>query len=395
MAKDNESQNSAKSALADYYDDLLGSLSGSPLPKTEVKEPSLSPEVHVKKNNHDDAIAITNSITAEHTLESKGSSFESDALTFQDHNFQTQYHSLKNLDTNTLSKRPNYRADDDPAGLGALRQATQPHAEPATLSRQTIRTKFPKLAPPKVQPAEVTKTTPKIKALDGEQAVKPDLENLEHKESVETSVNIKANPDLKKDVEPRVSSTPEMNEPSQLDEAVMSSAINSKDEEQAIKAPVEWCENGRPLWAQERFDCLLFSVAGLKLAVPLVSLGSIHKLEEDLTPLVGRADWFIGLYRTGDRNIQVVDTAKWVMPNRYHEEVLNGYEFLIRLGDSNWGLACDSVAQAVQLEPTQVKWRSERSKRPWLSGTVIDHMCALLDADTLNYMLYEGAQVRR
>jgi len=362
VAKDNESQNSAKSALADYYDDLLGSLSGSPLPKTEVKEPSLSPEVHVKKDNHDDAIAITNSITAEHTLESKGSSFESDALTFQDHNFQTQYHSLKNLDTNTLSKRPNYRADDDPAGLGALRQATQPHAEPATLSRQTIRTKFPKLAPPKVQPAEVTKSTPKIKALD---------------------------------VEPPVSSTPEMNEPSQLDEAVMSSAINSKDEEQAIKAPVEWCENGRPLWAQERFDCLLFSVAGLKLAVPLVSLGSIHKLEEDLTPLVGRADWFIGLYRTSDRNIQVVDTAKWVMPNRYHEEVLNGYEFLIRLGDSNWGLACDSVAQAVQLEPTQVKWRSERSKRPWLSGTVIDHMCALLDADTLNYMLYEGAQVRR
>ena len=100
----------------------------------------------------------------------------------------------------------------------------------------------------------------------------------------------------------------------------------------------------------------------------------------------------MGLYRSGDRNIRVVDTARWVMPDRYHEGVPEGYEFIIRLGDSDWGMACDAVEQAIQLEPSQVKWRTERSKRPWLSGTVIEHMCALLDADTLGWLLDKDAR---
>ena len=28
------------------------------------------------------------------------------------------------------------------------------------------------------------------------------------------------------------------------------------------------------------------------------------------------------------------------------------------------------------LRPEQVRWRSARSKRPWLAGTVVKHMCA-------------------
>ena len=38
--------------------------------------------------------------------------------------------------------------------------------------------------------------------------------------------------------------------------------------------PVE--SDGRPSWAAEPFECLLFDVAGLTLAVPLVCLGSIY-----------------------------------------------------------------------------------------------------------------------
>jgi purine-binding chemotaxis protein CheW len=80
------------------------------------------------------------------------------------------------------------------------------------------------------------------------------------------------------------------------------------------------------------------------------------------------------------------------MPRQYHEAVLEGYHFVIRLGDTNWGVACDSVAEAIQLEPEQVKWRTERSKRAWLSGTVIDHMCALLDAEMLSYLLQQDVR---
>jgi purine-binding chemotaxis protein CheW len=146
-----------------------------------------------------------------------------------------------------------------------------------------------------------------------------------------------------------------------------------------------------PVWSEKRFECLLFSVAGLKLAVPLISLGAIYKIEKEFTPLVGRAPWFMGLYQHLKRNVRVVDTAQWVMPERCDQRVRENYKFIIRLGDSDWGIACDAVHQSIQLYPDQVKWRSERTKRVWLFGTVIDHMCALIDADALNSLLEQQA----
>lgn len=163
------------------------------------------------------------------------------------------------------------------------------------------------------------------------------------------------------------------------------------DEVKGSAEPGEPGQAGPPAWAQDRFECLIFSVAGLKLAVPLVSLGAIYKIDSDLTPIVGRADYFMGLYRHSDRNVRVVDTAKWVMPDRWSEEAREGYHFIIRLGGNNWGLACDSVHESIQLDTDMVKWRSERTSRAWLSGTVIGHMCALLDADVLSAMLEEKA----
>ncbi|RMV85651.1 CheW domain-containing protein [Pseudomonas amygdali pv. tabaci] len=54
--------------------------------------------------------------------------------------------------------------------------------------------------------------------------------------------------------------------------------------------------DGRPAWAAEPFECLLFDVAGLTLAVPLVCLGSIYPLAgQELTPLFGQPDWFLGI----------------------------------------------------------------------------------------------------
>lgn len=172
-------------------------------------------------------------------------------------------------------------------------------------------------------------------------------------------------------------------------------AVSESDSMVVSPKKTEWLENGRPSWAQDRFECLLFVVAGLTLAVPLVSLGAVYRLDDELISLVGRASWFMGLYRQSERSVQVVDTAQWVMPDRWTPEVRNGYRFIIRLGSDSWGLATDSVQQSINLAPEQVKWRTERSKRSWLAGTVIDHMCALLDADKLAEMLSEEALKNR
>jgi len=145
-------------------------------------------------------------------------------------------------------------------------------------------------------------------------------------------------------------------------------------------------------WSKEPFQTLIFDVAGLTLALPLVKLGGIHKIEQQPTSLIGKPDWFIGLTPGYDRNISVIDTARWVMPEKYQQARDAGldYQFLILLGDSNWGLACSSVQNAISLSPENVRWRSATSKRPWLNGMLIDEMCALLDVDTLIHLLDEN-----
>jgi purine-binding chemotaxis protein CheW len=153
---------------------------------------------------------------------------------------------------------------------------------------------------------------------------------------------------------------------------------------------LEWAANGLPQWAQERFDVLLFNVAGLTLAVPLIALGQIYPLTDELTPLFGQADWFMGLQPTSMGKIRTVNTARFVMPEKYNESFLDNTKYVMSLNGVLWGLALDSVNQPMRLDPDQVKWRKDRTKRPWLAGTVKDHMCALLDVPRIAQLLLDA-----
>ena len=155
-------------------------------------------------------------------------------------------------------------------------------------------------------------------------------------------------------------------------------------------AGLEWHENGRPQWAQSRFDVLLFQVAGLTLAVPLIALGQIQPITDELTPLFGQAEWFMGLQPTPAGKIRTVNTARFVMPERYDDSFLQTAKYVVSIDGVPWGLAVDSVNQPITLQPEDVKWRGDRSKRPWLAGTVKDHMCALLDIPRIGQMLIEA-----
>lgn len=153
--------------------------------------------------------------------------------------------------------------------------------------------------------------------------------------------------------------------------------------------------DGRPAWAEEPFECLLFDVAGLTLAVPLVCLGSIYPLAgQDLTPLFGQPDWFLGILPSQSGNLKVLDTARWVMPDRYRDDFRQGLQYVISVQGYEWGLAVHQVSRSVRLNPDEVKWRSQRAQRPWLAGTVIEHMCALLDVAALAELIASGATKR-
>lgn len=156
------------------------------------------------------------------------------------------------------------------------------------------------------------------------------------------------------------------------------------------QAPVR--SDGRPAWAAEPFECLLFDVAGLTLAVPLVCLGSIYSLAgRELTPLFGQPDWFLGILPSQSGNLKVLDTARWVMPDRYRDDFREGLQYVISVQGYEWGLAVHQVSRSLRLDPSEIKWRTQRGQRPWLAGTVIEHMCALLDVAELAELIASGA----
>lgn len=161
------------------------------------------------------------------------------------------------------------------------------------------------------------------------------------------------------------------------------------------ESPAPAMPEGRPGWADKPFECLIFRVAGLQLAVPLVLLGAIHRIDGKIKPIPGRPPWYMGMLPDRGVNLKVVDSAHWIMPGRTPADARAGYRFVIRLDDSDWSLACDEVAESFTLDPDQVRWRTSRSKRPWLAGTVVQQMCALIDVGAMARLLARAEREQR
>lgn len=141
----------------------------------------------------------------------------------------------------------------------------------------------------------------------------------------------------------------------------------------------------------ERFQALFFEVAGLTLAVPLIELGGIHEITK-IAPIIGKPDWFMGVMLRNEDKFNVVDSARWVMPEKYNDEMAENlnYRFLINLGKTPWGLTCEKLVNTVELNKSDVKWRNASGKRPWLAGMVKERMCALINVAELVEMLKSG-----
>lgn len=167
------------------------------------------------------------------------------------------------------------------------------------------------------------------------------------------------------------------------DGAIDASDIISTDIESAIKQSISTLTD-QESWSSQGVECLLFSVSGLKLAVPLLLLGGVHEvIADDVKPLIGQPKWYLGLIHREDQNLQVIDTATFIMPERAESLAEQGYKYLIQLEKSPWAIACQSIDDTVRLEASEIKWRGDRGKRVWLAGTVIEKMCALIDVSGL------------
>ena len=153
----------------------------------------------------------------------------------------------------------------------------------------------------------------------------------------------------------------------------------------------------RPEWANEPFQILLFKVAGLKLAVPLVELSGVIKWNDAVTEMPGHADFYLGILQHLNYKVAVIDTARMVLPKDKldkfaGDEPRERVKHIVLIDDYRWGLACDEIGEVITLQPDEVKWRTSKTSRNWLAGTVIEHMCALLNSEGFAAMLAKGKQ---
>lgn len=305
-------------------------------------------------------------------------------------NEQAELKQSHQLETNQSSKRANLTMVGGRSFRSSLSSENAPLEDPAKHSPAAEIKPAPKpdnvkpFAEP-VKPLTLKMPLPEVKPVEPEPVtLEPEVKEQPVAPPVETPV-------IPEQPAPVVEEQPvEVSEPvvEVSESEIAEPQIEEQVELQKEFKPSEWI-NGRPEWAQETFECLLFSVGGLKLAVPLVELGTIYPKGEELTPLFGQIEWFLGLLPIKDGNIRTVNTAKLVMPDRYDDSMIEQYEYVITINGVDWGLAVNDVSEAISLSPDDVKWRTERSKRPWLAGTVVEHMCALVDVSQLALMFTE------
>jgi len=171
-------------------------------------------------------------------------------------------------------------------------------------------------------------------------------------------------------------------------EVVQEVATDVSIEEQTVR------EATTPEWADSPFQCLLFNVGGLALAVPLVRLNGVIPWSENVVETPNQTDWYLGVLMNHGHKVQVIDTAMMVLPAEHRVDMPAEPEerlsHILLVDDQKWGLACDSIGDVVWLNKDEVKWRSNKTKRPWLLGTAVDHMCAVMDTEAFADMLDEN-----
>jgi purine-binding chemotaxis protein CheW len=247
--------------------------------------------------------------------------------------------------------------------------------------------------PKKMSSLELKEREPRLDKLALEQLLEPLLKSNNVKPAGEVKeAEVKIPPKVlleSNNVEPKVqaqtklkSNVQELNEFKQA----LDTAFETKMGEIPPKVTKDLLET-----LDDEFQVLFFKVAGLTLAVPLVSLGGIVKLDR-LNHIMGRPSWYKGVQTHRDSQLNVVDTCAWVMPEKYDDALAESvnYQYVVLLEDSNWGLTCESLVNSVKIMKSDVNWRSKTGKRPWLAGVVKEQMCGILHVHALIELLNSG-----
>jgi purine-binding chemotaxis protein CheW len=123
-------------------------------------------------------------------------------------------------------------------------------------------------------------------------------------------------------------------------------------------------------------QCLMFDVAGTRLSIPLIEMGSVLPWVEKMTKLPSAEKWSLGVLLHRGRNIRVVDTAGLLNIRKSADPVAPKH--ILVFGDGDWALSCDRLGEVVKLDANDIQWNGPRNNGLSM-GTIKESLAQLLD----------------
>lgn len=146
-------------------------------------------------------------------------------------------------------------------------------------------------------------------------------------------------------------------------------------------------------YKQADFECQIFDIVGLNIAVASDSISEIINQQQILQNQSEQlnTNLFVGTINTGNKTINVIDLEYLVMNGIGERDKIGEYPHgladIVLLKGSNAAFIGNQLAGSKTISKQHVHWRDEKSERIWLAGTVAKMGLALLDIEGLINLL--------
>lgn len=127
-------------------------------------------------------------------------------------------------------------------------------------------------------------------------------------------------------------------------------------------------------------QCLMFNVDNVQLALPLIDMSSVVSNAVNLTRLPHRPDWFGGVLKHRDKNINVIKLDRLLSIGSRKLDISDLHILIFK--DDHWGITCNQLGEVIQLVEEDVKW-SDSSANGFTQGVIRKSLATLLDVDKI------------
>ncbi|MCJ8340365.1 MAG: hypothetical protein MJK10_18015, partial [Pseudomonadales bacterium] len=140
--------------------------------------------------------------------------------------------------------------------------------------------------------------------------------------------------------------------------------------------------------SEQRINCVIVLMYGLKLAIPFENIEGMIKLSNVSLSLDNDRNWILGDFTSATMRTHVVDTAQILFGENY-DPLKSNYNEMLVLAGKHWSIVFDKIIKAQSILISDVTENPSPQFRPWLTGTYMAEKCALVNVPAMVKMFEE------